>query len=333
MSVRSIPGSQTRGLRHALLRPEQPPEDLAYPGDDAARTLHVGAFTDETLVGIASVFPDAGRDEPDAWRLRGMATTPSARGQGFGSALVRACLGHVARLGGTHVWCNARTPAVGFYRSHGFVVRSDVFDLPGIGPHERMERRVTRADAAEALRPDPRAEPIDTDRLRLRRWQGDDLDAFAAMCADAEVMRHVGEGRPLSRDEAQTAMEALEGHWQLHGFGLWAVTERETGTLVGRLGLWHPPGWCDVELAWLLDRSRWGQGYASEAARAALTYAFSSHGLDRVISIVPAGHTASERLAARLGMSPGDSTRWRGRTVRPWTLSREAWRQPRGAAT
>lgn len=322
MTIRSIPASQARPLRQALLRPGQTREQVRYPGDEAARTLHAGAFAEGELVGIASVFPHPGGDEPTAWRLRGMATDPALRGHGYGTRLLQACLGHVARLDGSYLWCNARTHAVGFYARHGFRACGDEFDLPGVGPHYRMERAVTRADVAGALRPDPAAEPLDTARLRLRRWQGHDLDAFAAMCADAQAMRHIGEGRPLSREEAETAFQALEGHWQLHGFGLWAVVEQDTDALVGRVGLWHPPGWCDVELAWLVDRSRWGRGYGTEAARAALAYGFDRHGLDRVISLVPVGHAASERVASRLGMAPAETTDWRGRTVRAWMLHR-----------
>lgn len=322
MTIRSVPASQTRPLRQALLRPGQPQEELRYPGDEAAHTLHAGAFAEGELVGIASVYSGRDGDQADAWRLRGMATQPAVRGQGYGTALLRACLGHVARLDGSHVWCNARSHAVGFYARHGFATRGEEFHLPGVGPHYRMERAVTRADGAGALRPDPEAEPLDTPRLRLRRWEGGDLDAFTAMCADAEVMRHTGEGRPLTRAEAETALQALEGHWQLHGFGLWAVVEQATDALVGRVGLWHPPGWCDVELAWLVDRSRWGRGYGTEAARAALAYGFDQQGLDRVVSLVPVGHAASERVAARLGMAPAEPTDWRGRTVRAWTLHR-----------
>lgn len=324
MTIRSVPASQTLWLRQALLRPDKPLAESCYPGDAAARTLHAGAFTDAGLVGIASVYQDPDGDPPATWRLRGMATQPAVRGQGYGSRLLQACIGHVARLDGSHVWCNARTHAVGFYARHGFATRGDEFDIPGVGPHYRMERAVTRADASGALRPDPAAEPLDTPRLRLRRLQGGDLDAFAAMCTDAEAMRYVGEGRPLTREEAETALQALEGHWQLHGFGLWAVVEQSTDALVGRLGLWHPPGWCDVELAWLVDRSRWGRGYATEAARAALAYGFHRHGLGRVISLVPVGNAASERVATRLGMTPGQPTDWRGRNVRAWTLHRAA---------
>lgn len=324
MTIRSVPASQTRSLRQALLRADQSLAESRYPGDAAARTLHAGAFAEGELVGIASVYQDADGDPPGIWRLRGMATEPAVRGEGYGRGLLQACLGHVARLDGSLVWCNARSHAVGFYARHGFATRGDEFALPGIGPHYRMERAVTRADVAGALRPDSAAEPLDTPRLRLRRWEGGDLDAFAAMCADPEVMCHTGEGGPLSREEAETVLQALEGHWQLHGFGLWAVVEQATGAVVGRVGLWHPPGWCDVELAWLVDRSRWGRGYATEAARAALAYGFDQHGLDRVISLVPAGHAVSERVATRLGMTPGEPTDWRGRTVRPWTLHRTA---------
>lgn len=141
-TIRPIPAAQTRPLRQRVLRPHQPPEAMVYPGDDAADTLHLGAFVDGALVGIASLYrePPPGEVDPGAWRLRGMAVTPEAQGGGHGRALLEACLVHARRQGGTRVWCNARTTASGFYTRLGFLVQGDVFELPGIGPHHLMSR-------------------------------------------------------------------------------------------------------------------------------------------------------------------------------------------------
>ncbi|TPW08355.1 MAG: acetyltransferase, partial [bacterium] len=79
------------------------------------------------------------------WRLRGMATLPEARGTGLGGALLEACLDHIARNGGTRLWCNARTTAAGFYVRYSFNIHGEAFDLPGIGPHYRMSRLISPA--------------------------------------------------------------------------------------------------------------------------------------------------------------------------------------------
>jgi predicted GNAT family N-acyltransferase len=143
MEVRPVGPDDVRPLRHSILRAGQSWEDTAYPGDDDPATVHLGAFEDDRLVGIASLYRE---DRPGAaeggWRLRGMATSPDVRGRGGGRALLAACVAHVAANGGGEVWCNARTPAAGFYTAAGFAVLSEEFDIPGIGPHVVMSRDV-----------------------------------------------------------------------------------------------------------------------------------------------------------------------------------------------
>ncbi len=73
-------------------------------------------------------------------------------------------------------------------------------------------------------------------------------------------------------------MAMFVGHWSLRGYGLWAAEERATGEFVGRIGLWNPEGWPGLEVGWLLDCACWGRGLATEGARAALAYAFTTLG-------------------------------------------------------
>ncbi len=146
--IRRIAGADTRPLRLRVLRPNQRLEDTVYPGDDDPSAVHFGAFTGEDLVGTASLYPEArpgtaGRTP--AWRLRGMATAPEARGQGHGRALLEACIGHVSGSGGGELWCNARTPAAAFYRAAGFEVVGGEFEIDGIGPHFVMRMDVPSA--------------------------------------------------------------------------------------------------------------------------------------------------------------------------------------------
>jgi RimJ/RimL family protein N-acetyltransferase len=148
------------------------------------------------------------------------------------------------------------------------------------------------------------AEPavtLETERLRLRMFRDDDLDAYARIVADPEVMRYLGDGQPLDRVGAWRQMAWILGHWSLRGYGLWAVEERATGQLVGRIGFINPEGWPGFELGWALGREHWGKGYATEGARRALAYAFRELRRDHVISLIYPANTASIRVAERLG--------------------------------
>jgi GNAT superfamily N-acetyltransferase len=140
--IRRVTASETRALRHSVLRPHQPPEAAVYPGDDAGDTLHLALYREGRQLGIASLYrePPPGESLSTAWRLRGMAVLPEFQGQGLGAALLQRCLDHATGNGGTLVWCNARTTAAGFYRALGFSPRGGEFELPGIGPHYLMVR-------------------------------------------------------------------------------------------------------------------------------------------------------------------------------------------------
>ncbi|MEY4762072.1 MAG: hypothetical protein RLZZ200_1928 [Pseudomonadota bacterium] len=150
--VRPITPAEVRQLRHDVLRPFDPPERLVYAGDDAAETLHAGAFEGERLVGIASVCREpmpAGSDpcgsvESGQWRLRGMATVPAVRGRGLGRALLEACFDHIRSQGGDLLWCNARVAALGFYLRMGFETQGDELEIAPIGPHFVMTRVLQR---------------------------------------------------------------------------------------------------------------------------------------------------------------------------------------------
>ena len=139
---------------------------------------------------------------------------------------------------------------------------------------------------------------VTTERLTLRGWRADDAGAYAELAADPEVMRYVG--GVLDPPGAWRQLAMLAGHWVLRGYGLWAV-ERD-GELVGRVGLFRPDGWPGLELGWLLTRPAWGHGYATEAARAAMAWAWQHLDEDQLISIIDPNNGASLRVAERLGM-------------------------------
>lgn len=140
-----------------------------------------------------------------------------------------------------------------------------------------------------------------TARLDLRMFRDDDLDAYADMCADEEVMRFIGVGGPVGADVAWRQMALFLGEWALHGYGMWAVEERASGRLIGRVGFLNPYGWPACELGWLLARDTWGQGFALEAARAALAHGRASLGIRELISLIRPDNQRSIALAHRLG--------------------------------
>jgi RimJ/RimL family protein N-acetyltransferase len=142
---------------------------------------------------------------------------------------------------------------------------------------------------------------LETQRLLLRPFRNSDHAAYAAMCADPEVMQYLGTGVTQSPMEAWRAMASMLGHWELLGYGMFAAEVKATGELAGRVGFLDPPGWPGFELGWTLAREHWGKGYAIEGARACLDYAFGPLGRDRVISLIRPANERSIRVAERLG--------------------------------
>lgn len=140
-----------------------------------------------------------------------------------------------------------------------------------------------------------------TARLRLRTFREDDLDAYAAMSADPEVMRYVGDGQTLDREGAWRNMAMLLGHWTLRGYGVFALERRSDGAMIGFSGLWHPEGWPGLEIGWRLARPWWGHGYATEASLAARDWAFHTLGIPRLVSVIDEANDRSIRVAQRLG--------------------------------
>ncbi len=145
---------------------------------------------------------------------------------------------------------------------------------------------------------------LQTPRLRLRPFCQPDWPAYARMCADPEVMQFIGGGgQPQTAEEAWRSMAVFLGHWQLRGYGMWALEHRDSGALLGRVGFIDPPGWPGFELGWLLAREHWGFGYAREAAAAALRHAFEVLQRERVISLIRPQNQRSIAVAEALGYS------------------------------
>lgn len=184
---------------------------------------------------------------------------------------------------------------------------------PGTG---RRERRLVN-DMKEVI--------LETERLTLRMFREDDFEQYAGLCSDPEVVRYLGEGKTLSREEAWRQMAMIVGHWHLRGYGPWAVEERASGSLVGRIGFFNPEGWPGFELGWVLRREHWGKGYATEGARRALAYAFAEMGREHVISLIHPENGGSLRVAERLGERLEGRTELFGHEVLTYGIGRAAW--------
>ena len=188
--------------------------------------------------------------------------------------------------------------------------------MPGV---RRQEVRLTSTCMDEVR--------VETERLILRMWRESDFEPYAEMCADPEVMRYIGVGgKPMNRAEAWRNLAMVIGHWHLRGYGMWAVEERASGELVGRVGCWRPEGWPGFEVGWILRRGFWGRGFATEAARASLDYAFGGLNQPHVISVIHPENRASIRVAERLGERLEGKTEVFGIEVLVYGIGRDAWR-------
>lgn len=173
---------------------------------------------------------------------------------------------------------------------------------------------------------------LETDRLLLRPPLLKDFEGWAALMGDEQSARHIGGVQP--RSVAFRGLLAMAGAWQLQGFGMFSVIERASGRWLGRIGPWQPEGWPGTEVGWGLRREAWGQGFAPEAARAAIDWAFDQLGWDEVIHCITPDNHASQAVARKLGSArrgPGQlPPPFEHENTEIWGQTREAWKHRRG---
>ena len=147
---------------------------------------------------------------------------------------------------------------------------------------------------------------LETERLVMRPWTRDDIDVYAEMFADDEIMRFSLMRRGMTRDEAAESLERHVSHFEKHGYGYWAVTPKDVGRIVGYTGLqmpyWFPDLLPSVEVGYRFYPDYWGRGYATEAARASLHYGFETVGLNEIIAIYEPANVRSGMVMERIGM-------------------------------
>jgi RimJ/RimL family protein N-acetyltransferase len=163
----------------------------------------------------------------------------------------------------------------------------------------------------------------ETERLFLRPPIVSDIDPFVEIHEDPDVVRYLsGIGQSTGRVAAWRLLALLIGHWSLRGYGQWTVIEKSTGQLVGRVGLWNPEGWPGLELGWVIRRSHWDRGFATEAARAAVAFAFDDVGADRIISMIQPDNPRSIRVALKIGETFAEARHFNGQDLHVYAMAR-----------
>jgi RimJ/RimL family protein N-acetyltransferase len=142
---------------------------------------------------------------------------------------------------------------------------------------------------------------LETERLLMRPFEERDLDEYAAILSDPDVVRYLGDGEPMTREDAWRSMAQFLGHERLRGWTTNAVIEKATGRLLGRAGLWRPEGWPGLEVGWTFGRFAWGRGFATEAALAWRDWAFAVLGAEELLSVIHRDNRRSMRVAERIG--------------------------------
>jgi RimJ/RimL family protein N-acetyltransferase len=168
---------------------------------------------------------------------------------------------------------------------------------------------------------------IETPRLKLRQWRSADIEPYTAMLADPGTARFITvDGKPV--EDAMTGWRhtvVMAGHWAIHGAGMFAVEEKASGRFVGRVGPWFPPAWPDFEIGWGITKEAQGKGYASEAARGAIDWAFATFEIAQVIHCIDRENIASQGVARRLGAEKQKEIELLGHVADIWVTTREAW--------
>ncbi len=172
------------------------------------------------------------------------------------------------------------------------------------------------------------AQTVSTQRLLLRRWQARDRAPFAAMYADPEVMRFIGSDNIMTEGQVAADIATYETFWDENGFGQFAVELRQTGQLIGFVGLAEhtllPEYASFTEIGWRFARHVWGKGYAKEAAKAAMDFGVNNCGLSDIVSVCHIENIASERIMQTIGLkldrtsvAPNN-----GRSIKIYTLQK-----------
>lgn len=143
---------------------------------------------------------------------------------------------------------------------------------------------------------------IETERLRLGTWEDSDIERFRPIATDPRVMRFITGGIPWPDERIALFISRNQEVFRIHGFCRWKLEEKSSGEMAGFCGLGFLPEFPDPEIGWWVAASRWGQGLASEAARAAFDHATKTCGVKRLISVAHPDNVGSVRIMRKLGL-------------------------------
>jgi RimJ/RimL family protein N-acetyltransferase len=166
---------------------------------------------------------------------------------------------------------------------------------------------------------------LETARLKLRPWRSADVEPNTAMLADPGTARYItADGKPVTTALAGWRNAAvMAGHWALHGAGMFVVEEKRSGKFVGRVGPWFPPSWPGFEVGWGIASEFRGKGYAVEAARASIDWAFATFELDQIVHPIDRENIASQAVARRLGAEKQREIDLFGKVADLWVTHRD----------
>ena len=168
---------------------------------------------------------------------------------------------------------------------------------------------------------------IETERLILRRWREADIEPNTAMLADPASARFItSDGKPVTDAFVGWRNAAImAGHWALHGIGMFVVEEKQTNHFAGRVGPFQPSGWPGFEIGWGIASEFRGKGYAVEAARASINWAFANFALDQIIHCIDRENVASQSVARRLGATIEREIDLFGHVADVWVTRHDRW--------
>ncbi len=166
---------------------------------------------------------------------------------------------------------------------------------------------------------------VETERLLLKTFTPAHLDDLYRLLSDPDVVKYVGNGKPCSRAETETALASFGKHWKRHGFGRWAIIGKDTQKLIGYGGLrmlFETP-----EIVYHLAKEYWRRGLATEMARAVLRYGFEEHDFERIVAIAMPENKASIRVMEKIGMSYEGTANYYNIDVVQYAISRPQYRR------
>ncbi|REJ76340.1 MAG: N-acetyltransferase [Acidobacteria bacterium] len=172
---------------------------------------------------------------------------------------------------------------------------------------------------------------IETERLLIRRFREADVDAIHEMRSDPEVMRYIRE-TAADREESAKWTEAISAKWESEGIGYCALVEKATGDIAGWCGTWRIQETNEVEVGYAIAKTKWGKGFATEAAAAMVDHAFSELRLDYLVAVAYPENEASIRVMKKLGMSFVREGTFYGKQLVQYSIRIADWQKHLGSA-